>query len=78
MRRLQNLAVALGWVPWPVLVAAPGSRGEAASSGSPSSRTCVLGSKERTAEFRRGCRVAGVSGVSLHSFRYAWAERASA
>ncbi len=27
-------------------------------------------------EFYRRCRVAKVSGVSLHSFRYAWAERA--
>jgi integrase len=30
----------------------------------------------RSAEFCRRCRVAGLSGVSLHSYRYAWAERA--
>ena len=30
----------------------------------------------RSAEFRRRCLVAGVSGVSLHSYRHAWAERA--
>lgn len=36
----------------------------------------LLGSKERAAEFRRRCHVVGVSGVTLHSFRYAWAERA--
>jgi hypothetical protein len=30
----------------------------------------------RSAEFGRRCRVAGVSGVSLHSYRYSWAERA--
>jgi integrase len=30
----------------------------------------------RAAEFYRRCRVAKVSGVSLHSYRYAWAERA--
>lgn len=30
----------------------------------------------RAAEFRRRCRVAGVAGVSLHSYRYAWAQRA--
>lgn len=35
-----------------------------------------LGSKERAAEFRRRCRVVGISGITLHSFRYAWAERA--
>ncbi len=30
----------------------------------------------RSAEFARRCRVAGIKGVSLHSYRYAWAERA--
>jgi integrase len=34
------------------------------------------GSKERAAEFRRRCRVLGIKGVTLHSFRYSWAERA--
>lgn len=32
----------------------------------------------RSAEFNRRCRVAGVRGVSLHSYRYAWAQRAKA
>jgi integrase len=32
----------------------------------------------RAAEFRRRCRIAAVTGVSLHSYRYAWAERAKA
>jgi integrase len=30
----------------------------------------------RAAEFRRRCRAAATSGVSLHSYRYAWAQRA--
>ncbi|HEV2330554.1 MAG TPA: hypothetical protein VGY56_17375 [Verrucomicrobiae bacterium] len=30
----------------------------------------------RAAEFRRRCKLLGISGVSLHSYRYAWAERA--
>jgi integrase len=30
----------------------------------------------RSAEFRRRCRLAGISGVSLHSYRHSWAERA--
>jgi integrase len=30
----------------------------------------------RAAEFHRRCRVAGVVGVSLHSYRHAWAQRA--
>jgi integrase len=30
----------------------------------------------RSAEFRRRCRVAGIHGVSLHSYRYSWAQRA--
>ena len=32
----------------------------------------------RAAEFRRRCRLAAITGVSLHSYRYAWAERAKA
>ncbi len=32
----------------------------------------------RSAEFHRRCRVAKVSGVCLHSYRYSWAERAKA
>jgi integrase len=32
----------------------------------------------RSAEFRRRCRIAAVKGVSLHSYRYAWAQRAKA
>jgi integrase len=32
----------------------------------------------RAAEFRRRCRVAGITGVSLHSYRHAWAQRAKA
>lgn len=31
---------------------------------------------DRSAEFCRRCRVLGLKGVSLHSYRYAWAERA--
>ena len=30
----------------------------------------------RAAEFRRRCKLLGIQGVSLHSYRYAWAERA--
>jgi integrase len=32
----------------------------------------------RSAEFRRRCRVAGITNVSLHSYRHAWAQRAKA
>jgi len=34
--------------------------------------------QDRSAEFRRRCRIAGVSGVSLHSYRHSWAQRAKA
>ena len=34
--------------------------------------------KDRAAEFRRRCRLANVTGVSLHSYRHAWAQRAKA
>src|SRR5207253_3986259 len=32
----------------------------------------------RSAEFRRRCRVARIDGISLHSYRHAWAQRANA
>lgn len=32
--------------------------------------------EDRAAEFRRRCRILKIEGVSLHSYRYAWAERA--
>jgi site-specific recombinase XerD len=32
----------------------------------------------RSAEFRRRCRVAQIDGISLHSYRHAWAQRAKA
>src|SRR5437762_2966149 len=32
----------------------------------------------RSAEFRRRCRIAAIDGVSLHSYRHAWAQRAKA
>lgn len=31
---------------------------------------------DRATEFKQRCRRLGISGVSLHSYRYAWAERA--
>ncbi len=34
------------------------------------------GSKERAAEFRRRCITVGIRGISLHSYRHSWAERA--
>jgi integrase len=36
----------------------------------------ALNVNHRASEFRRRCRVSKVHGVSLHSYRYAWAERA--
>jgi integrase len=35
-----------------------------------------LSAGHRATEFERACSRAGVSGVTLHSYRYAWAERA--
>jgi integrase len=34
--------------------------------------------KHRSAEFSRRCRILKITGISLHSYRYAWAERAFA
>jgi integrase len=36
----------------------------------------ATGASDRAAEFRRRCRLLDINGVSLHSYRYAWAERA--
>ena len=36
----------------------------------------ALGANHRATEFRRACRRAGVHGVTLHCYRYSWAERA--
>jgi integrase len=33
-------------------------------------------SDDRATEFRSRCRQLGITGVTLHSYRYAWAERA--
>ena len=39
-------------------------------------RIAVMHEKHRAKEFKRRCVSVGVSGVTLHSYRYAWAERA--
>lgn len=36
----------------------------------------AMEAKDRAAEFRRRCRILKIEGVSLHSYRYAWAWRA--
>ena len=38
-------------------------------------KTFTLKDNDRAAEFRRRCRLLKIEGVSLHSYRYAWAER---
>jgi integrase len=39
-------------------------------------RLAAMDEKHRAARFQRCCRRVDISGVSLHSYRYAWAERA--
>jgi integrase len=39
-------------------------------------KLATLDSVARAAEFHRRCKVVGISGISLHSYRYSWAERA--
>jgi integrase len=41
-------------------------------------KMAVLKDTDRAAEFSRRCRILGITGVSLHSYRYSWAERAYA
>ncbi|HWB60948.1 MAG TPA: tyrosine-type recombinase/integrase [Chthoniobacteraceae bacterium] len=37
-----------------------------------------ISANHRAAEFRRRCRILGIQGVSLHSYRHSWAQRAKA
>jgi integrase len=39
-------------------------------------RLAAIDEKHRAARFQRACRREGITGISLHSYRYAWAERA--
>jgi integrase len=48
------------------------------SSGDLFPNTKKTSANHRSAEFRRRCRVAGIDGISLHSYRHAWAQRAKA
>ena len=41
-------------------------------------RLAKMHEKRRAQEFRERCIVVGIKGISLHSYRYAWAERARA
>lgn len=45
-------------------------------SGSLFPRLAALHEKHRAKEFHRRCRSLAITGISLHSYRYAWAERA--
>jgi integrase len=46
------------------------------SSGRLFPRLAQMKEKHRAKEFKRRCNGLGIAGVSLHSYRYAWAERA--
>lgn len=46
------------------------------SEGALFPKISALKDKDRAAEFRRRCRILKIDGVSLHSYRYAWASRA--
>ncbi len=37
---------------------------------------CLMSSGHRSTEFSRRCRSVGIKGISLHSYRHAWAQRA--
>jgi integrase len=37
---------------------------------------CTVRANDRATEFRQRCQGLGIQGISLHSYRYAWAERA--
>jgi integrase len=46
------------------------------SSGKLFTSICKTNANMRSSEFRRRCHVAGIAGISLHSYRHAWAQRA--
>lgn len=50
--------------------------GRLPGTGSLFSTISQTSSNDRSAEFRRRCRLTGIDGVSLHSCRHAWAQRA--
>ena len=37
---------------------------------------CTVRAGDRATEFKQRCAGLGIQGVTLHSYRYAWAERA--
>src|SRR6185369_13059965 len=37
---------------------------------------CAVRASDRATEFKQRCRGLGIEGVTLHSYRYSWAERA--
>jgi integrase len=45
-------------------------------SGALFPRLAAMDEKHRASLFQRACRRVGITGISLHSYRYAWAERA--
>jgi len=58
-----------------------GEEAESLLKGLPSSgllfpRLARMHEKHRAKEFKRRCDGFGITGVTLHSYRYAWAERA--
>ncbi|HMO66440.1 MAG TPA: tyrosine-type recombinase/integrase [Verrucomicrobiota bacterium] len=52
--------------------------GELPAGGPLFPRLAAMHEKHRAKEFKRRCRGLGIQGVTLHSYRYAWAERAKA
>jgi integrase len=58
-----------------------GKKIEAILKGRPSKgplfpHLCTVRSSDRATEFKQRCRGLGIQGVTLHSYRYGWAERA--
>src|SRR5208282_2637467 len=91
LRRLHNFCVDMNWLPWPLIpkrqwTAVPvivhlGAEALNLFKDLPSEGVLFpylsrVRANDRATEFRSRCRQLGINGVTLHSYRYAWAERA--
>jgi len=76
LRRLHNLALSLGWLAVPVLAPRLWPKPQFKAKRGITLAIAEAGDNARAAEFYRRYKLLGIAGVSLHSYRCAWAERA--
>jgi hypothetical protein len=85
---MHNFCVDMNWLPWPLIpkrqwpaVKFKDKRAITLEEHLPAEGVLFpylsrVRANDRATEFRSRCRQLGISGVTLYSYRYAWAERA--